>query len=340
MSLFAVPPDRVEPLLYNDSSAVMTPRPIDIARILDARRHIDLVFLDSPLFEHPALDAALGCTLLSKVETLNPIRSFKGRGADLFAATELRAGDTPVCASAGNFGQGLARAARRRGHDCIVFAAETANMVKVEAMRRFGADVRLAGRDFDVAKHAARAFALERGLRFVEDGAEPALAEGAGTIGLELTGAAADLEAVTVPLGDGALLAGVGAALRHTAPRIDIVGVVSEQAPAVQLSLAQGRLVTTEHADTIADGIAARAPVPEALPMLEGRYDSIVAVSEEQIVRAMQLALEHLGLVLEPAGAVGLAAIMADPDRFRGRRVATILTGSNISLEMRSRLFG
>jgi threonine dehydratase len=108
----------------------------------------------------------------------------------------------------------------------------------------------------------------------------------------------------------------------------------------MQLSLAQGRIVTTEHADTIADGISARAPVPEALPMLEGRYDSIVAVSEEQIVGAMQLAHEHLGLVLEPAGAVGLAAVMADSERFRGRRIATILSGGNISFEMRSRLIG
>ena len=315
-------------------------RPIDIARILTARAHIDPVFLDSPLVGHPALDAALGCALVSKVETLNPIRSFKGRGAELFAATELRAGDTPVCASAGNFGQGLARAARRQGFACIVFAAETANVVKVDAMRRFGADVRLVGADFDVAKEAARAFAREHGLRFVEDGAEAALAEGAGTIGLELTAAVPDLDAVIVPLGDGALLAGVGAALRHTAARVEIIGVVPEQAPAVQRSLAQGRIVTTETADTIADGLAARAPVPEALPMLKGRYDSIVAVSEDQIVRAMRLAHEHLGLVLEPAGAVGLAAVMADPERFRGRRIATILTGGNISLEMRRRLVG
>jgi threonine dehydratase len=318
----------------------MTPRPIDIARILTAHRHIDPVFLNSPLFDHPALDAALGCAVVNKVETLNPIRSFKGRGAELFVATELRAGDTPVCASAGNFGQGLARAAKRRGHDCIVFAAETANVVKVDAMRRFGADVRLVGADFDVAKQAARVFAQERGLRFVEDGAEPTLAEGAGTIGLELVAAAPHLDTVIVPLGDGALLAGVGAAIRHTVPRVDIIGVVPAQAPAVQLSLAQARIVATERADTIADGLAARAPVPEALPMLEGRYDSIVAVSEEQIVGAMQLALEHLGLVLEPAGAVGLAAVMADPGRFRDRRIATILTGSNISLELRRRLLG
>jgi threonine dehydratase len=311
---------------------------LDIARMLTARRHIDPVFLDSPLVDHPALDAELGCTLVSKVETLNPIRSFKGRGAELFAACELQPGAALVCASAGNFGQGLARAAARRGHPCIVFAAETANPVKVEAMRRLGADVRLAGADFDAAKSAARDHAREAGMRFVEDGAEPTIAEGAGTIGVELTAAAPGLEVVTVPLGDGALLAGVGAAIRHNAPQVEIIGVVAEQAPALQLSLAEGRVVETERADTIADGIAARLPVAEALAMLAGRYDAIVAVAEDDIVRAMQLVHDRLGLVLEPAGAVGIAAIMANRQRFRGKRVATILTGSNISRELRKRL--
>lgn len=317
-----------------------SPRRVDIARILSAHTHIDPVFLNSPLFQHPALDSVLGCEVVSKVETLNPIRSFKGRVAELYVATEMHAGETLVSASAGNFGQGLAHAAGRRGYECIVFAAESANAVKVEAMRRMGADVHLVGSDFDQAKQAAREFALQRGFRFVEDGAEPAIAEGAGTIGVELAASAGNLDAVTVPLGDGALLAGIGAAIRHLAPRIEIIGVVAANAPALQLSLAAGRIIETPDADTIADGIAARVPVPEALVLLEGLYDSIVAVSEDQIVNGMQLAHQHLGLVLEPAGAVGLAAVAADPPRFRGKRVATILSGSNISDAMRRRLVG
>jgi threonine dehydratase len=316
------------------------PRPVELARILTAHKHIDPVFLNSPLFQHPALDTVLGCELVSKVETLNPIRSFKGRGAELYAATELRAGETLVCASAGNFGQGLARAATRRGSTCIVFAAETANTVKVEAMQRLGAEVHLVGADFDQAKQAARELAHQRGFRFVEDGAEPTIAEGAGTIGVELTASAGDLDTVTVPLGDGALLSGIGVAIRHLAPRVEIIGVVAEKAPSLQLSLAAGHIIETPDADTIADGIAARVPVPEALTLLEGQYDSIVAVTEDQIVSGMQLVHQHLALVVEPSGAVGLAAVMANPHRFRGKRIATILTGSNISTEMRKRLIG
>jgi threonine dehydratase len=317
-----------------------SPRRVDVARILTSHIHIDPVFLNSPLFQYPALDTALGCEVVSKVETLNPIRSFKGRGAELYVATELRAGETLVSVSAGNFGQGLAYAASRRGYECIVFAAENANALKVEAMRRLGADVHLLGADFDEAKQAARQFAHQRRFRFVEDGAEPVIAEGAGTIGVELTASAGNLDAVTVPLGDGALLAGIGAAIRHLAPQIEIIGVVAEKAPALQLSLAAGRTIETPDADTIADGIAARVPVPEALVLLEGLYDSIVAVTEDQILNGMQLAHQHLGLVIEPAGAVGLAGIAAYPQRFRGRRVATILTGSNISDAMRQRLIG
>jgi threonine dehydratase len=316
------------------------PRRVDVARILTAHTHIDPVFLNSPLFQHPALDLVLGCEVVNKVETLNPIRSFKGRGAEFYVSTELRSGDTLVSASAGNFGQGLAYSARRRGYECIVFAAENANLLKVEAMRRLGAGVHVVGADFDQAKQAAREFAHQRGFRFVEDGAEPAIAEGAGTIGVELAASAGDLDAVTVPLGDGALLAGIGAAIRHLAPRIEIIGVVAEKAPALQLSLAAGRVIETSDADTIADGIAARLPVPEALALLEGLYDSIVAVTEDQIVNAMQLAHQRLGLVIEPAGAVGLSAVVADPHRFRGKRLATILSGSNISDAMRQRLTG
>ncbi len=304
---------------------------LDPQRILAARGRIDPVFLDTPLFGAAGLDAALGCTVLAKDETRTPIGSFKGRGTEWFAATALKPGEAVVCASAGNFGQGLARAAAKRGHRCTVFAATTANPLKLEAMRRLGAEVRLAGADFDAAKKAARDHAGAAGERFVEDGAEPAIAEGAGTIGLELAAGAPGLDVAVVPLGNGALLAGVGAALRHAAPGVEIVAVVAAAAPSMQLSLAAGRPVETASADTIADGIAVRVPVPEALTMLAGCYDDIVAVPEAGMRDAMRLAHRHLDCVLEPSGAAALAAILADPARFRGRRVAAILTGGNIA---------
>jgi threonine dehydratase len=306
-------------------------------RILDASRHIDPVFLDSPTHTNAALDAVLRCQLVAKDETANPIGSFKGRGTELFAALVLQPGEPMVCASAGNFGQGLARAAIRRGHACTVFAAETANPVKLDAMRRLGAEVRLAGADFDAAKDAARRHAAAAGLRFVEDGSEAELAEGAGTLALELA-ASTPFDAIVVQLGNGALLAGVGTAIRHVAPHAEIIAVVAAGAPAMKLSIDTGRVIETARADTIADGIAVRVPIAATLAPLRACCNDVVAVSEARIFEAMRLIHHHLGVAVEPSGAVGLAAILDDPERFAGRRVATILCGGNLSPAMRERL--
>jgi threonine dehydratase len=306
-------------------------------RILDASRHIDPLFLDSPVLTSATLDAALRCQLVAKDETANPIGSFKGRGTELFAALALQPGERLVCASAGNFGQGLARAATRRGHACIVFAAETANPVKLDAMRRLGAEVRLAGADFDAAKHAALSHAGGGGLRFVEDGSEAELAEGAGTLALELA-ASTPFDAIVVQVGNGALLAGVGTAIRHVAPRAEIIAVVAAAAPAMKLSIDAGQVIETARADTIADGIAVRVPIAATLAHLRACCDDVVAVSEARIFEAMCLVHQHLGVVVEPSGAVGVAAILDDPKRFAGRRVATILCGGNLSPAMRARL--
>lgn len=303
----------------------------DLPAIQAAQHQIDPVFLNTPVASHRQLDSALGCSLAAKVETLDPIRSFKGRGTEYYAAAIEATGAHLVCASAGNFGQGLARAAAKRGLACTVFAATGANKLKIAAMRDLGADVRLEGADFDAAKDAARAFAAASGARFVEDGAEPEIAAGAGTIGLELGAQAPGLDDVLVPLGNGALLAGVGAALRVIQPAARIVEVVAAGAPAMKLSLDSGRLVETPTASTIADGIAVRVPVPEALAMLAGRWDETLAVDEADLLRAMRLVHETLGLVVEPAGIAGVAAILAHPARFAGRRTASILCGGNVA---------
>jgi threonine dehydratase len=310
---------------------------ISLAGITAAPSQIDPVFLNSPVLKDTSLDRSLGCQLVAKVETQNPVGSFKGRGTELFAATALSPGQTVVCASAGNFGQGLARAAGRRGHACVVFAAENASPVKVEAMRRFGADVKLVGSDFDAAKEAAHAYASKHGLRIVEDGSEAAIAEGAGTIGLELV-TTERFDAILVQLGNGALLAGVGTVLRELAPRTEIIAVVAANAPAMKLSLEAGHAVQTDKTNTIADGIAVRVPIPETLHLLRQCCDDTVAVEEADIVHALRLAHRDLGMFLEPAGAAGIAAIGADPGRFRGRRIATLLSGGNLSSELRAQL--
>lgn len=310
---------------------------LDLANLRAAATCIDPVFLHTPVVTSAPLDAALGCEVRLKIETANPIGSFKGRGADWFATTSLPPGEAVVCASAGNFGQGLAYACARRGHACTVFVGEGANPLKVEALRRFGAELRVAGADFDAAKVAARAYAAERGLRFVEDGLEAAISEGAGTIGLELADECT-FDTIALPLGNGALLAGVGSALRHLLPEVEIVAVVARNAPAMKRSLDAGRAIETERADTIADGIAVRVPIASTLGLLRRCCDRVAAVSEEHLFEAMRLLRRHLDLIAEPAGAAGLAALLAEPQRYAGRRVATVVCGANIAAPLRRRL--
>ncbi len=305
-------------------------QPISAERIKAAMSVIDDAYLNSPLLFETSLDDVLGATVFFKAESLNPIRSFKGRGVDFFLS-EFSDPQTLVCATAGNFGQAMARSGHKRGHKIVIYAAENANPLKVEAMRRFGGEVRLEGADFDAAKDAARRYAQETGVLFVEDGAHPAIAEGAGTIALEMTEAGAELDAVLVPLGNGALATGVGTWFRHISPETKITAVVAEGAPAMKLSFEQRTLVTTPNVNTIADGVAVREPVPFALQSMETSIDDAVAVTEDAILQAMRLLHEHLGLVVEPAGTVGVAALLSQPERWRGKRVATILCGGNMT---------
>lgn len=301
------------------------------ARIAEARHLISPIFLGSPLRTSPDLNRHLGLSLWLKDETDNPIRSFKGRGTSLFVARELSEAGTLVAASAGNFGQGLAYAAIRAGHRVVVFAAETASPLKIEAMRRLGAEVILRGSDLDAAKAEARAFATEQGFRFVEDGAEPAIAEGAGTIAMEITDALPSLDAVFIPLGNGALATGMGSWLRHHSPQTRIVAVAAAGAPCMAHSFESGQPLETPSVDTIADGIAVRVPVPFAVASMKGTIDEVVLANDEMILEAMRLVRRHLGQVVEPAGAAGLAGLIQKRQDYAGARVATVLCGANLT---------
>jgi len=304
---------------------------LSLERIEEAARCIDPVFLGSPQYEAEVLGEELGLRLVCKVETGNPIRSFKGRGTDYLLHRLGGESGRLVCASAGNFGQGLAYAARKRNVPLTVFAAQSANPAKVGRMRQFGAEVRLEGEDFDEAKAAARAMAEAEGWRFVEDGREAEIAEGAGTIALELCRWPERFEALLVPLGNGALLAGVGTWIKAHALSTQVIGVCAEGAPAMALSLREGARKVTQEADTIADGIAVRVPVEEALSDLSGVVDSILLVDDATIVDAMRLLFWKVGLVVEPAGAAGLAALLANREVFTGALVATPLCGGNMT---------
>lgn len=289
---------------------------------------IDPVFLNTPLRRSDAIDRLSGVNILFKDETDNPIRSFKGRGACTFVAGVNA--DRLVCGSAGNFGQGLAWAARATGTRLTVFAAETAVPGKVTAMRRLGAEVLLMGRDFDEAKEAAKAHAANIGVVYVEDGREVAIAEGAGTMALEIMRDGRDFDAVLVPLGNGALASGVGTWVRHSAPGTQVVAVAASGAAAMAHAVLNDRPPHDLGLSTIADGIAVRIPIPYAVDCVRAVTDRVLLVDDDRIRAAMALLREHLGIVVEPAGAAAFAAVLADPASWRGRRIAISLAGGNV----------
>lgn len=322
----------------NGSSYVRTtlgvsdiPHRLKLENIQQAAQVIDPVFLNTPQFPAESLSEVLGVELVVKVETLNPIRSFKGRGADYFFIRNPNLLEV-ICASAGNFGQGMAYAARKRGIQQTVFASINANPLKIARMQTLGATVRLAGEDFDAAKLAAKEYAAGRGLLFVEDSRNVEFSEGAATMGLELLRYPKPFDTLLIPLGNGAMIAGIARWVKAQAPRVQVVGVSAAGAPAMEQSWRSGTLVQTPSITTIADGIGVRIPVPEALQDLKGLLDEVLLVEDPTILQAMRLVHQHLGLVLEPSGAVGVAALLAHP-QFKGQRVATILCGGNLTEE-------
>lgn len=302
-----------------------------------AHGRIHPAFVASPQFLHEGLSARAGVAVVLKVETVNPIRAFKGRGTWLAVAGLAGEGsvgpDRPVvAASTGNFGQGVAFAARAHGIPAVIFADEHANPAKLDRIRAFGASVIQQGRDFDAAREASEAYAAAHGAHLLLDGADARVAAGAATLALEVTdgiaaGGLPDIATAYVPLGNGALIVGVGAWLRHAAPRCRIVGVAAEAAPSMVLSWEAGELVETLEADTYAEGIACRVPIPEALDMMVGRVDDVLLVSEGAMRAAETELTAATGITVEGAAAASWAGLLED--RRRDGPALVILTGSN-----------
>lgn len=297
--------------------------------ILAQRDVIDPLYLDSPSFRHPALDEALGLSCTLKLETLNPIRSFKGRGTEAaIAALRPKSARGIVTTSTGNYGQGIAWSARRRGLEATIVVPADANPLKVAAMRRLGAEVVHAARDQGAGKDLARDLASERGLALVVDGDYPEIAAGNGTIAQELTDTGLLPDVVVIQIGDGSLATGVGAWLKARSPSTRVIGVIASRAPSMLRSLEAGRPVGVPAA-TIADGMAIDVPVPVALELLPQCVDEFVAVDDDQIAAAVRLLMDTAGIIAEPSGAAGVAALMADR-RFEGLDVVAVVTGSNL----------
>jgi threonine dehydratase len=299
---------------------------------------VNPVFLDSPQFQSDALSDRVRHPVVVKVETINPIRSFKGRGSwlavgELFASGEADPQRGIVVASSGNFGQAIAYAGRAHRIPVTVYVDANANPVKVARMRSFGAEVVPIGRDFDEAHEHAMRHASDTGKRLVTDGRETAFAVGAGTIALEVTrsvgaGRLPAIDTAYVPVGNGSLIVGIGTWLRYASPSTRVVGVQAEGAPSMTLSWRAGRPVATDSVATSAEGLATRVPVPEAVEAMRGLVDDMILLPEAAILQAQHELTRELGIMVEAAGAAAWAACVADP----APRSASlsIITGGNV----------
>jgi threonine dehydratase len=293
----------------------------EIARAVD---RIDPAFLGTPQGVSDALSRVFGREIVVKDETATPIGSFKGRGTWLLAE-QLDPDRTWVCSTAGNFGQGLAYAARARGASVHAFVSPDVPAGKRAGMRALGATVELAERP----SASASAYAADRDDRLlVLDGQRPAMAEGAGTIGVELTAERTRLDLAVVQIGDGALISGIARWLKATDPAPTVIGVCAAGAPAMARSYDARRIVATAGTDTIATALAITDPVPESLTRVRALVNGIVLVDDDDLRAAQRLIGDTLGVRVEPAGAAGVAALSRYGAALPRGRTALVLTGA------------
>jgi threonine dehydratase len=307
--------------------------PVSAVDVRAARAAVETVARRTPILSTRTFSERAGGTVVLKAENLQRTGSFKVRGvaAKLAALGEEGCARGVVAASAGNHAQALAAAAQARGVPCEVFVPTDAPMSKVEAARGQGAIVHVGGASVDACLVAALERAETGGLAFVHPFDDPAIIAGQGSLGLELLEDVPDLAQVVIPVGGGGLCAGVAVAIKAARPDVKIVGVQAAACSTFQESMRRGEPIEATTALTIADGIAVKRPGGLTLELLSRLADDMVVVSEDATAEAMALLLERCKLVVEGAGAVGVAALLGGQVKptTTGATVA-ILSGGNI----------
>ncbi len=290
----------------------------------------------TPLQYSRAFTAKAGCHVHLKIEAVQPIRAFKVRGAlnkILRMHPEERAGGV-ITASAGNHGQGVAYAANVFRIPATVYVPETANPLKVEAIKRMGARVVQAGRSYQDAYLEAMRQQAESGATFVHAFDDPYVIAGQGSIAVELAAQLPEFDTVLVPVGGGGLIAGIATYLKGRRPGVRVVGVEPAGADALARSLAAGRVVSLDRVQTMADGLAASSPGRLPFEIARRCVDEVLIVQEEEMLRAIRLFFEWEHLLAEPAGAAALAALLYHYRPAPSERVVVLLSGANVTDEV------
>ena len=324
---------------------------LSTSRILDAFKIIPNTFKNTPQYVSSSLSKSLGLPssqVCLKIETNNSIGCFKGRGVSFFMDQNKDKYDQYYTASAGNFGQAVAYCSDLYNVQSTIYVAENANKRKIDKMKNLGANIIKYGNDFDAAKSFGKAQCQNNNLPFIEDGKFSEITEGAATIALEITNEFENnIGMVLVPVGNGALISGIGCWMKHYDPSIKVIGVCSELAQSMYHSYFQKKCVAVEEnkmlALTIADGIDVRLPVNEAVQWMCEYVDDMVLVSDDEIIESMKMIFEAERLIVEPSGAVGIAAVsklLKNDNDTKGylkdcidkeKLICAVLTGSNMT---------
>ena len=314
--------------------------PITLEDIRQAQSTISHLVRRTPALSAHSLSALAGCELVLKAENLQRAGSFKVRGASnrIAALSPEQKARGVITASAGNHAQGVALAAGTLGIPCTVVMPIGASLPKVEATRGYGATVVLAGDNFDDSQDHARRIMRDNDLTFIHAFDDPAIIAGQGTIGLEILEQVDDPDTVVVPVGGGGLISGIAVAIKETAPNVRVIGVQAAASTAVVDSYKANRHFPVGQQATVADGIAVGTPGELTIPLVKRYVDDMVVVEEEEITQAMLLLLERSKLLVEGAGAVGLAAVLGEKTRSAGQKVAVVLSGGNVDSHLIARV--
>jgi threonine dehydratase len=321
---------------HSAGSAPRSHSTLTLESVRSARELLRGIVPVSRMISADSLSDASGARVFLKLECEGPTGSFKVRGAyhAIFRHKEKETVRGVVTSSTGNHGAAAAYAAKLLGVPARVYLPENPNPVKRARIAEQGAEIVEAGTFLEAERELAERFAQESGWFNLVDGVEPEMLPGTATIGCEIIEQIPDVDAIVVPVGDSTLIRGVAFAAKQLRPEVKIIGVQAERAPAYALSFREGRPVSTDSSDTIADGLAVRHASEENVREISALVDDFIVVTEEEMLAAVRkLILDEL-VVAEPSGAAAAAALLKSGRKFAGKNVVLLVTGANIPEEI------
>jgi len=313
---------------------------ISLSEIQKARTELSALLPPTPMVYSSWLSEKYGCKLYLKLENMQPIGSFKIRGATykISQLTKQQRKKGVIAASAGNHAQGVAWGSARYKVNSLIVMPKEASLMKVENTRLLGAEVLLEGANYDEAYEVAKKISKKTGRVFVHAYRDEQVIAGQGTVGLEILEQLPDVDVVVGSVGGGGLMAGTALAIKELRPETQVIGCQAAGANSMFRSFKKGRALSTDHLNTFADGIAVAGANPQMLSLLSRYVDSMVEADDEAIAAAVLALLEKAKTVVEGAGALSLAVLDQIHSKIKGKKVCVIISGGNIDVNILSRI--